>query len=458
MTKVFKFNVIVLIGVILLIFFSANVHSDPIRVSVTSDGYEAFGRSTEASISKDGLFIAFTSSANNLDSIRPDENKPGGWPDDDVFVHDLNTRTTTRVSVNTFGLEGNHDSWEPSISADGRYVAFTSNASNFSEIDSYYWDVFRHDCETGSTILVSISSTGSRPNEKSLEPSISANGMKVAFASRATNLVDSGTNGNMHIFVREIITGGGVNILVSTSSGSVQGNNNSWDPAISADGNYVAFESWATNLVSGDDSNNRPDIFLHHIPTGTTILASHNNSDDAGNDESTKACISANGLYVAFQSEASNLVTNDTNGVSDVFVFDRSSSNIERVSIASDGSQGNLYSYGPSISANGRYVTFYSYATNLVDGDTNEHGDVFLHDRVTGETTRLSLGPGGIQGNSTSLSPAISANARSLAFESVASNLVPDDVMGHKDVFVVGTGVIVLTPVIPAIPFLLISE
>jgi Tol biopolymer transport system component len=455
MTKEFKLTFIFSIEIILLIFFSTNVHSDPFRASVTSNGYEAFGRSTGASISRNGRFIAFTSLANNLDRIRPDEDKDSGWPDDDVFVNDLGTRTTTRISVSTGGMEGDHDSWEPSISSDGRYVAFTSNASNFSISDSNYWDVFRHDRETGSTALVSISSTGARPNEKSLNPSISANGINVAFASRATNLVDRGTNGNMHIFVCKIAEGGSGNILVSTSSTNVQGNNNSWEPAISANGNYVAFESWATNLVDGDDTNNRPDIFLHHIATGTTIRVSQNNIGEVGNDESTGACISANGNYVAFQSEASNLVINDTNGVSDVFVYNRSSANIQRVSLASDGSQGNLYSYGPSISANGRYVAFYSYATNLVEGDTNDHGDVFLHDRATGETTRLSLGQGGIQGNSTSLSPAISANARSVAFESVASNLVPGDAMGHKDVFVVSSGVIFFTP---AIPSLLISK
>jgi Tol biopolymer transport system component len=428
-------------GFVFLLLFGINGWSQPVMVSVNSTGEQADNHSDSASISKHGRYVAFTSDAGNLDTL---EDTSAG---DDVYVRDIETGITTRVSVNGSGVPGDDDSWEPSISANGRHIAFTSAASNFSSDARGYWNVFVHDCHTGATFLVSKNADGVGGNMYDREPSISADGSRVAFASNSTNLVDGDSEGHTDVFIR--FTGGATR-RVSVSSTGEAGNNNSYNPSLSTDGNYVAFESWATNLTGGAaDTNTKTDIFLHHITSGSTYRLSQNASGVVGDDESSDASVSTNGRYVAFQSAAGNLVDEDTNGVSDIFVYDLGSGGIERVSVSSDGTQGNNFSYYPSISANGRYVAYYSYATNLVDGDTNGHADIFMHDRSTGKTTRLSMGPEGVQGNSASIRPALSAYARYAAFESLAGNLVPGDAGGLWDVFRVNTGVIFILPGAP---------
>jgi Tol biopolymer transport system component len=225
--------------------------------------------------------------------------------------------------------------------------------------------------------------------------------------------------------------------LVSVASDSTQGNDNSWDPSISADGRYVAFFSHASNLVPGD-TNNTLDVFVHDRLTGQTTRVSVASDGTEGNGDSFVGSISADGRYVAFASWASNLVPGDTNGRSDIFVHDRVTGQTTRVSVASDGTEGNGDSWGcPSISADGRYVAFASWASNLVPGDTNGRSDIFVHDRVTGQTTRVSVASDGTEGNGDSWwRPSISADGRYVAFPSYASNLVPGDTNGWADIFV----------------------
>jgi Tol biopolymer transport system component len=349
-------------------------------------------------------------------------------------VHDRLTGQTTRVSVASDGAQGNSGSWCPSISADGRYVAFQSYASNLVPGDTNgVLDVFVHDRLTGQTTRVSVASDGTQGNGDSGCPSISADGRYVAFASLASNLVPGDTNGTWDVFVHDRLTG--QTTRVSVASDGAQGNSGSWCPSISADGRYVAFQSYASNLVPGD-TNGVLDVFVHDRLTGQTTRVSVASDGAQGNGDSECPSISADGRYVAFQSYASNLVPGDTNLVRDIFVHDRLTGQTTRVSVASDGTQGNDHSRFPSISADGRYVAFASLASNLVPGDTNGKQDIFVHDRLTGQTTRVSVASGGAQGNGDSEFPSISADGRYVAFQSYASNLVPGDTNLVPDIFV----------------------
>ena len=406
------------------------------RVSVASDGTQGNDFSAEASISATGRFVAFSSVATNL--VSGDTN---GVPD--VFVHDRKTGQTTRVSVASDGSQGDDFSDAPSISASGRYVAFFSNASNLAEggDTNGTGDIFVHDRATGQTTLVTVASDGSQSNGASHHASISGNGRYVAFQSEASNLVSGDTNNTFDVFVHDRKTG--QTTRVSVRSNGSQGNDLSLHPAISANGRYVAFDSFASNLVS-DDTNTCgpytdgtcPDIFVHDRETGQTSRISVASDGTQANGYSDIPSISANGRYVAFHSFATNLVSDDTNFAADIFVHDRVTGQTTLVSVASDGTQGNDNSDGFSLSANGRYVAFHSFAANLLSGDTNSTSDVFIHDRASGQTTRVSVASNGTQGNGGSYDPSISATGGSVAFYSDASNLVSGDTNSIGDVFV----------------------
>jgi len=203
---------------------------------------------------------------------------------------------------------------------------------------------------------------------------------------------------------------GQVTERVSVDSLGVQGNGDTYEASISADGRYVAFESAASNLVSGD-TNSFTDVFVRDRQSGTTKRVSVSSLGAQGNNDSNGASISADGRYVAFSSRASNLIGGDTNVTSDVFVRDRQSGTTERVSIGSGGAQANDASGPASISADGRFVAFVSDATNLVSGDTNGVTDIFVRDRVSGTTERVSIDSGGLEGDSGSYQPALSPMA-----------------------------------------------
>jgi len=402
--------------------------SEIIRVSVASDGTQGNNHSVSSSISGDGRYVAFYSSASNL--IAGDTN---GF--NDIFVHDTQTGETTRVSVASDGTQGNSGSFFHSISADGRHVAFRSYASNLVVGDTNgWWDVFVHDTQAGATTRVSIASDGTQANygSSTSAPLISADGRYVAFRSYASNLVAGDTNGTCDIFVHDTQTS--ATTRVSVTSDGTQGNNANSLPSISGDGRYVAFYSSASNLVA-DDTNEYGDIFLHDTQTGATTRVSVASDGTQGNNHSVSSSISADGRYVAFSSSASNLVAGD-NAYSDIFVHDTQTGTTTRVSVASDGTtQSNSDSYYPSISADGRYVTFFSDASTLVAGDTNGYTDSFVHDTQTGVTTRVSVASDGTQGNGISYYPSISADGRYVTFFSRASTLVAGDTNGYDDTF-----------------------
>jgi len=399
------------------------------RVSVNTAGAEGNNGSNEPSISGDGRFVAFYSFASNL--VAGDSNGTS-----DVFVHDRQTGTTSRVSVNTAVAEGNSASYTPSISGDGRFVAFYSTASNLVAGDSNGTiDVFVHDRQTGTTSRVSVNTAGTEGNSDSYGPSISGDGRFVAFNSSASNLVAGDSNGYRDVFVHDRQTG--TTSQVSVNTAGAEGNSESYAPSISVDGRFVAFNSSASNLVAGD-SNGTYDVFVHDRQTGTTSRVSVNTAGTEGNSDSYETSISGDGRFVAFNSSASNLVAGDSNGYSDVFVHDRQTGTTSRVSVNTAGAEGNSYSNEPSISGDGRFVAFYSYAGNLVAGDSNGTRDVFVHDRQTGTTSRVSVNTAGAEGNDDGYDPSISGDGRFVAFFSSASNLVAGDSNGTSDVFVRG--------------------
>ena len=292
----------------------------------------------------------------------------------------------------------------------------------------------------GPTRMVSVSPSNAPGNWESRSAVVSADGSTVAFRSKATNLVAGDTNGGEYgddIFVRNRTTG--TTRRASVSSSGQQANYYSYLPSISANGEVVAFTSEASNLVSGD-TNRAADVFVHSFVTGRTTRVSvgAGGRQAAGWSESSPLAISADGRYVAFWSDAPNLVSGDTNGHSDVFVRDRSTGVTTRVSVGPGGTAGNSDSTSAAMAANGKAVAFESTASNLVANDTNAARDVFLRDLANHVTRRMSVGPGGQQtaAGSYSYDAAVSRDGMRVSFASTAANLVANDTNGETDVFV----------------------
>ena len=395
-------------------------------ISVDSAGNQANRDSYTPSISADGRFVAFYSNASNL--VPGDTNNR-----DDIFVRDTLTNTTTRVSVDSAGNQANSNSDSPSISADGRFVVFESFASNIVPGDTNNSnDIFVRDTLTNTTTGVSVDSAGNLGNRGSEGASISANGRFVVFESYASNLVPGDTNSSGDIFVRDLLTNTttrAVDIASNPAFGSIFS-----DPfSISADGRFVAFESYASNIVPGD-TNSSYDIFVRDTLTNTTTRVSVDSAGNQGNRGSNLASMSADGRFVAFDSNSFNIVPGIN--IYDIFVRDTLTNTTTRVSVNSAGDPGNRDSRNPSISADGRFVAFSSYASNLVLGDTNSRQDIFVRDTLTNTTTRVSFDSAGNQTTSDSYAPSISADGRFVAFNSIPSNLVPGQTNTTRQIFV----------------------
>ncbi len=412
---------------ILILFLPVTAWDYTIRASVASNGTQGNSLSNNPSISGNGRFIAFDSSATNLVPVDSNERS-------DIFTYNLISRWTSLISVSSGGVQGNDKSYDPSISSSGILVAFESDATNLVTDTNGYRDIFVRDWGSAQTTRVSEATGGYPANGNSYDPAISGDGRYVAFASDATNLVTLDTNSASDIFVHDRQTGN--TIRVSVGPGGVQSNGGSYHPSISGDGRYVAFDSTATNLVM-IDSNSVSDIFVYDRNTGTTTRASvADGGTQASGGGSYNPSLSADGNYVAFDSSATDLVTGDTNTGSDVFAHDLTAIKTIRVSVASDGTQGDLWSYQPSISGEGRYVAFESGATNLVTTDTNARQDIFVRDLLNpGLTTRVSVYTDGYQATDDSKMPAISSDGQCVAFESIATDLVPGDTNGFRDIF-----------------------
>jgi hypothetical protein len=386
----------------------------------------AYSYSSTLAVSDDGRYVVFQSGA--IDVVEGDTN--GVY---DVFVRDLQTGDATRVSVDSSGRQANDDCTQSVISGDGRYVVFVSEATNLVDDDTNgARDVFVKDLQTGVCTRVNTDSSGAQGDQEAIGGTISDDGRYVAFCSGATNLVTGDTNGVDDVFVKDMQTG--VTLRVSTSSTGVQGDGMAGGEEISGDGRYVTFLSQATDLVDGD-TNSAQDVFLKDLQTGVTTLVSTDSNGVQGDQISWCTTISDDGRYVAFETYATNLVAGDTNGASDVFVRDLQTGVTTRVSTDASGGQFSAYSFGATISDDGRYVGFYNDSTELVAGDTNNTSDVVLKDLLSGAITLVSSDSNGTQGNDFSFCPALSEDGRYVVFESYATNLVDEDVNGLTDVF-----------------------
>jgi len=340
-----------------------------------------------ASLSADGRFVAFMSFADNL--VPDDTNQVA-----DVFVRDRFAGTTERVSVSSKGRQGDAHSGlflasGADISADGRFVVFASDASNFARGDvNGNSDVFIHDRLTRTTELVSRGLDGTPATGNT--PVISADGNFVAFRSFSDTLVSDG-NPNFfdHIYVLDRATQ--AIERVDVDSNEVIGDSQAGNLAISANGRYVAFDTFADNLAPGPGDQQGIDVFVRDRVAGTTEGISTVGDNGGFEGNSFLSSISPDGRFVGFSSADPTFGQADTNGfVVDAFVFDRQNRTVQLVSRSSTGVQGNDESSSPLVAPDGASVVFSSRASNLVANDTNQAFDVFRRDLVTGITVRLA--------------------------------------------------------------------
>lgn len=423
-------GIIPFIALVFILTSSAVFAASTSLISTKSKKIQSDGPSGEPAASETGQLVAFRSSATNLDSERC---KNGV---NQIFVRDRRTGTIRCVSLNSNGREGDRDSRAPSISADGRFIAFTSAATNLAgdECDNGFSQIFVRDVTNGTTKCASINSNGREGNQHSDAPSISADGTLIAFDSAATNLTGSKCdNGFNHIFVRDVTSG--TTICVSVRTNGDEGNGDSFDASISADGRFVVFQSTASNLATRC-SNGNSHIYMHNLATGETSCVSVNSAGQESNGNSGLARISADGRFVAFQSNPTNITARCSNGFTHIFVRDTTDERTSCASLDNGGNQGNHDSTQPSISSDGRWVAFSSAATNLTGKHcTGGNIQVFVRDRLDEKTKCASLGPKKMEGNGDSINPAISGNGALVTFESDSSNLVKKDTNGLRDVF-----------------------
>jgi len=400
-------------------------------VSVSSAGEHGNDGSGASAVSADGRTVVFQSRATNL--VPVDTNGV-----EDVFLRNRRTGQTRRISVGPMGVEADDSSYAPSISANGRFVVFQSRATNLVPGDTNgFVDIFVFDRLTGQVERVSVSSGGGiQGNDDSYTPSISANGRFVAFDSDASSLIPGDTNGYSDVYVRDLQTDRTRRITVTPGGG--EANNQSYDSRIAEGGRFVVFLSDATNLTKGD-GNAFTDVFIRDRKLGVTRRVSVSSHGAAGNGDAGFApSVSPDGRFVAFESEASNLVPGDTNGFADVFLRDRKTKTTLRVSVVQGNLEPDGVSQDPRVSADGRMIAFASEASNLVGGDANASEDIFVRDRAAHRTRRVTVGVGGAEANHVSFLPMITRDGRFVTFTSLASNLVTGDLNADEDVFLRG--------------------
>jgi hypothetical protein len=405
------------------------------RVSVSNTEKPGNDGSFDPQMSPNGRYVVFESKASNLVSNDVEDTQ------NDIFLRDRELGKTTLVNRNSAGVKANGYSDDGYVSANGKVVVFESQASNLAPKDlpgrgQDATDVFVRNLGTGKTKLVSAAMSGQEPDEDSADVSISGDGKLAVFESDATNLVPNDTNGESDIFLRDLAAG--TTTRISVSSDEAQGNDESESPIISTDGTAVAFESDSTNFddheVEGDGDD---DIFVRDLVTGQTTRAALSSSEQASDNGSSDPSISATGDYVAFNSFATNFSDSDPDFVGDVFVRDMIAGTTDLVSLSSAEAPGTLGSFDTAVSQSGRYVVFVS-EDPFVANDTNDVEDVYLRDRTKGTTKRVSVAANGDEAKKASDDPVISAGGSFVVFDSLAPNLTPPDRNGAWDVFIRG--------------------
>ncbi len=420
---------------------AAQVHGDTVRRISQREApvVEGNDNSRYAQISANGQYVAFLSSANNLPGSGPAFTVPmimvknlttgaiswqsqrGDFESPPLSNPRAMGGVTSRMCVNNSGTVWWENNSDNSVGFDA-----CPDSNGFSDI--YYNSSYS---PTFSSLAGGF--CGTPGNGNSQAPAMAWDSSKVAFESTATNFGVTDLNGRRDIYMR--LVSGGPMSKVSFAPGNAATNNDSYTPSVSNNGTFVAYASLASNIVA-NDTNAVQDIFVANF-TGNAVTerVSVTNAGGQGNGTSSSPAISADGRYVVFVSTATNLVSGDSNGVADIFVRDRQLGTTKRVSVATGGAQANGASSSPAISADGRYIVYASDATNLVAGDTNAVRDVFLFDQQTQETRRVSLTAALGQANGASDSPTISGDGLRIAFDSAATNIVAGDGNGRSDVF-----------------------
>jgi Tol biopolymer transport system component len=392
----------------------------------------------KAVLSANGRYVAYVST--NID-FSNDTNGVSDVVVQDLVTGKISFVSLSSDEVLGNGFSSLSDT--PALSSDGRFIAFQSSATNLVPGDTNgEADLFLRDTVAGTTTRISISSNGSQVPANTFQiiyrPSISADGRFVAFESDAqlAGVQSSATD----IFVRDVVAG--TTAIVSVNSSGIQADSSASSPSISADGRFVAFNTLASNLVAGDTNINF-DVFVHDRLTKTTLCASVNSQGQKGSGVSSgepafdsdahNSVMSPDGRYVVFESSYTNLVANDTNKVTDIFRHDLQTRTTTRISVDSNGNQANGssaigFAKSSAISADGRYVVFQSVANNLVPGDTNNALDVFVRDTVAGTTTRVSVNSKGEEPLSgflgtESYDGTISADGKKIVFMSNGKNM-----------------------------------
>lgn len=406
-----------MVGILIVVVLAAGCDYVE-RASVDTSGGDTNGDSFHPSISADGRYVAFWSSANDLVADDGDGNQ-------DVFVRDMRNNSTSRVSVDTGGGDSDGDSFYPTISDDGRYVAFVSRASDLVAGDSGTGqDVFVRDLQSGTTTRVSVDTAGGPPNLISGGARISADGRHVVFTSIASDLVLGDGNGLSDIFVRDLDAHTTVRASVDTANGDANGHSGGPEipspPAIDADGSRVVFFSDASDLVAAD-GNGLSDMFMRDLTAGTMTRVSVDTTGGDANGPSDYVggtpAITGDGEIVAFASSASDLVSSDANGAgSDVFVRDIDGMTTTLASADSHGGS------SPSISDDGRFVAF-------------QTTQIWVHDNQN-DSTAMASAKFARPANGISGQGEISADGRYVAFHSSASNLIDGDGNHDFDIYV----------------------
>jgi hypothetical protein len=402
-----------------------------LRISLSGSGGEVSRHYLFSSISHDGRYVAFDSAASNL--VDGDTNIT-----EDVFLKDIEFGVLTRVSTDASGNEGGYNlrSINPSITADGLQVAFTSGAI-LTAGGSDSGDVYIKQVQTGNISIVSANASGVASNDTSYAQDISNDGQYLVFQSRANNLVPEDTSApfQFDIFIKDVVSGAITRLSADENGNDANGNSES--ARISPDGRYVVFDSFASNLVTGD-VNGTADIFMSDTQTGNTTLVSTNSAgSQAATGSSHLPDISINGRYVVFVSTATDLVSGDPDTFFDVFLKDNKTGITSQLSTGDPASEDNDNdaSVSPRISDDGRYAVFASLASDVVPGDTNSAMDIFVSETQTGNVARVSTDALGNEGNFGSTNPVISGDGRYITFVSGSSNLVANDTNEDVDFF-----------------------
>lgn len=412
---------------------------DTTRGSVTKDGTQGDGNSGEPVFTPDGRYIAFESIARNLVAGVDTRGRYQG------YVLDRETGDIEIVSISNDGEAANEHVGSVDISDDGRYVVWHTMATNLvPETNLDKWQVYIRDRVAGTTELISRAQDGTPANRLSLEPSISADGRNVAFRSHAGNLVAGTTINRSHIYLLDRETkevklvsrahDGGEAAGPPGSSSSNSGD--SAEPAITPDGRYIVYSSHATNIVQ-EPGGPGLDVFVYDNETGQTDQVSVTSTGEAQDKGAWEPSISADGRYVTFTSASFNMVPTAGWASFHVYIHDRETGETERVSVSSDGVEGDGGGQEPGISGDGRYVAYMSYAFNLVpEVEQNPRPDIYLWDRLTGTTELITTAVDGGPANSDSGAPNLNHDGSVVAYESLSDNLIVGDENSRRDVFI----------------------